>query len=128
MSKKEISPESYKKYAKVCKVLFVICLVIGIPTFLFGGFLFVIGGLFFLILSKGYSQKANTPVTSKQTTKKQTTKKQGLEYGLNYVYVNKNSKVYHDDIHCRSVKPDFDMITWENAVDKGLTRCKFCHK
>jgi hypothetical protein len=131
------SPKTYKISSVICFILCGICMFIGILSFVVGGFLFVIFGALFLWLGIHYRKKykiwdritdRQISDTEKQPAKKQPAKKQGLEYGLNYVYVNKNSKVYHDDLQCRSVKPDFDMITWDNAVAKGLTRCKFCHK
>lgn len=116
------------------KFLSIICFIIAGIGFLSGvvtlpiGLILIAIGVLFLFLGLWSWKRANAPATGKQTTKKPTAKKQGLEYGLNYVYVNKNSKVYHDDVQCRSVKPGFDMITWDKAESMGLTRCKFCHK
>jgi len=122
MSKKNYSPKLYKVSSIILYILGAISLLIGIPTFPVGGFIFVIIGVICFVFATSYRKVYRTT-----TTKKKNTNTGGLRYGLYYVYVNKNSKVYHDDVQCRSINPSFEMITEDEAKQKGLTPCKHCH-
>lgn len=66
--KKTPSPKTYKICSNICFILFVFCLLIGLPTFVVGGFILVIGGLFFFYLWKLYRKQAKT-LSQKETPK-----------------------------------------------------------
>ena len=123
MSNKLPSPKTYKISSVICFILCGICMFIGILSFAVGGFLFVIFGALFLWLGIHYRKKYKIwdRITDRQIS--ETVKK----YNVNYVYVNKNSKAYHDDVNCRGLKQNYDTILWSEAVAKGLKRCKLCH-
>ena len=133
-SKKTYPSKTYKVCSIILYILSILCLIIGIPTFPFGGFLFVIFGVLCFIFARSYSKMSKSPSkTNPQAidtpTVKSTTieKNNSLQYGLDYVYVNKSSKSYHYDLHCRSVTSSFDMITRDEARARGLKPCKHCN-
>lgn len=123
MSNKLPSPKTYKISSIICFIFCGICMFIGILSFAVGGFLFIIFGALFLYLGLHYRKKEKIWTRIKNRQVSQNIKSSGS----NYVYVNKKSKAYHDDVNCRGLKPNYDLILWSEAVSKGLTRCKLCH-
>ena len=116
------SPKTYKVCSKLCFVLFIVCMIIGIPTFPFGGFIFILIGLFFYVLSRS-CKKASLDQPANNTITSETNKS---DLFVDYVYINKSSKCYHWNVQCRSVGTNFKRITREEARRKGLKPCKNC--
>lgn len=59
--KKQYSPKQYKKFSTIFLILAIVSLIIGIPTFAFGGFIFVIIACIALYFSISYKKLSNKP-------------------------------------------------------------------
>lgn len=57
--KNNYSPEQYKRFSNIFFVITIVCLIIGLPTLLFGGFIFVIVACITLYFSRSYKKLSN---------------------------------------------------------------------
>lgn len=60
------SAKTYKITSTIAYILCVLCMIVGIPTFMVGGFFFVIVGIFIFLLGRGW-KKEYLNILSKET-------------------------------------------------------------
>lgn len=113
----------YKIGSVVSFIMAFVGFVVGIMYIKsFGLFLLIFGALFLWVgvLCRDIADTPAEPI--KRPTRTVTPKSSSF-----MVYVTHKSKVYHNDIHCRSIKKSWDMISEEEAHRRKLRPCEFCY-